>query len=212
MRGLRGAGPRHCLQDPPAPGSHAIARPYFCFQLPPASWYHQPPRALSTHCLAKTLADVLFPIGMAVGDRDFLVDRLAVAVVVGHGCLHADAVLQLERARIAQDDQAVLAEAERASVEALAQRGIETRGHARLDRLDRRRLDGDVRLRLRMGACRCRPGSADRCAAAGWPCRRTARLSSVRAWLSGFAPLGSSSPMTFSTNSFAASFASAAGK
>ena len=27
---------------------------YFCFQAPPR-WYHQPERALSTHCLANTL-------------------------------------------------------------------------------------------------------------------------------------------------------------
>lgn len=30
----------------------APGRGYFCFQLPPASWYHQPARALSIHCFA----------------------------------------------------------------------------------------------------------------------------------------------------------------
>src|SRR4051812_16839474 len=38
----------------PIPCSLFPAVAHFCFQPPPASWYHQPPWALSTHCLANT--------------------------------------------------------------------------------------------------------------------------------------------------------------
>ena len=34
--------------------SSGTRQAHFCFQPPDASWYHQPPWALSTHCLAKT--------------------------------------------------------------------------------------------------------------------------------------------------------------
>src|SRR5690606_24815359 len=55
-------GPRIVAYPRPVSGKPAGPRPgrrlplrgsYFCFQLPSAAWYHQPLRALATHCLAK---------------------------------------------------------------------------------------------------------------------------------------------------------------
>src|SRR5688572_32316350 len=108
--------------------------------LPAAAGVLVPPAAAGAvdPLLGEDFADARFPFGVAVGHGHFLVDGLAVAVVVGDRLLHAHAVLELQRPRFAQDDQAVAAEAERARVETLAQGGVEAPGHARLDRLDGR--------------------------------------------------------------------------
>ena len=89
---------------------------------------------------------------MAVGHRHFAIDRLAVAVVVGHRRVQRHAILQLHLRCIAHGDQAVAGEAQRAAVEARAQAAIETGFHARLDGLDGRGLEADVRRGLRSRA------------------------------------------------------------
>src|SRR3546814_12070031 len=108
----------------------------------------RPPRSTRT--------DTLFPYTTLFrsGDGDFAIHGLAVAIVVGHGLVDRHAILERELARVAHDDQAVAAEAERAGVEARAQGRVEARFHSRLDRLDRGRADGDVRSAL------CMRGSA----------------------------------------------------
>ncbi len=102
--------------------------------------------------LGEDVADLRFPLGMAIGDGDFAVHRLAVAIVVGDGLVHRDAVLECQLGGVAHDDGAVFGEAQGPGIEAPAQLRVEAFGHACLDRLDRRGLDGDVGLRLRMGA------------------------------------------------------------
>src|SRR5690606_6511646 len=99
----------------------------------------------------ENVADLRFPFRVAVGDGDFAIHGVAVAVVVGHGLVDGDAVLERELARIADDDQAIAAEAQRAGVEARAQGAVETCFHARLYRLDGGRADGDVGRRLGVG-------------------------------------------------------------
>src|SRR5690606_35770457 len=76
------------------------------------------------------VADLRFPFRVAVGDGDFAVDGVAVAVVVGHGLVDGDAVLERKLARVADDDQAVAAEAQRTGIEAHAQGAVEARLHA----------------------------------------------------------------------------------
>src|SRR3546814_2835934 len=79
----------------------------------------RPPRSTRT--------DTLFPYTTLFrsGDGDFAIHGLAVAIVVGHGLVDRHAILERELARVAHDDQAVAAEAERAGVEARAQRSEE---------------------------------------------------------------------------------------
>ncbi len=86
---------------------------------------------------------------MPVGDRDLAVHRLAVAVLVGHRLVDLDPVLQLQLPGVAHRHQTVAGETQRTTVEMRAQGRVEARRHPRLDRLDRRRADGDVGLALR---------------------------------------------------------------
>lgn len=45
--------PRRSLSAARTIGHAILKAAHFCFQAPPASWYHQPVRALEVHCLAK---------------------------------------------------------------------------------------------------------------------------------------------------------------
>src|SRR5690606_6927178 len=137
------AGGAYCRRARCRGSPERVRRPCRVLLLLPAAAALVPPAAAGTgHPLPREdLADVAFPLRMAVGDGDFAVDRLAVAVVVGHGLLDLHPVLERQLGGVAHDDRAVAGKAERAGVEARAQGRIEPGGHPRLDRLDRRGAD-----------------------------------------------------------------------
>src|SRR5690606_38684198 len=97
------------------------------------------------------VADLAFPLRMAVGDGDFAVDGLAVTVLVGDGGGQRRALGQRHRGGIAHRDLPVVCEPDRPALAVLLQHGVETLFHARLDRLHLRSADADVGL-LRMRA------------------------------------------------------------
>src|SRR5690606_36264456 len=118
-----------------------------CLLLLPAAAALVPPAAARAGrpLLGKHLADLAFPLRMAIGHGDLAVDRVAVAVVLSHRLLDAGAILQRQLGGIARDDGAVAGKAQCTGVEAGPQTVVEPGGHARLDGLDRRRLDADIR-------------------------------------------------------------------
>src|SRR5690606_5919803 len=125
---------------------------YRLLLLPDPALLVPPARARARDPLAgEDVADLRLPFRMAVGHGDLAVDRLAVAVVVGDGGVDRDPVLDRQLRGIAHRHRTVAGKTPRTGIELRAHRG-EARLHARLDRLDRRGADGDVRLRLRLGA------------------------------------------------------------
>ena len=109
-------------------------------------------------CLADPLfgergADFGLPLRMLVGDGDFTVDRGAIAIVIGDGLLERGTIGQCKLTAIAQFDQAIALQPQRAAVEMLRQAGREACRHPLLDGLDRRRLDAQIGGRM---------GAADR--------------------------------------------------
>src|SRR5690349_98410 len=60
--------------------------------------------------LGEALADLRFPFGVAVGDRDLAVHRRAVAVLVGHGRIHLCALRKWCLGGIMHRDHAVTGE------------------------------------------------------------------------------------------------------
>src|ERR1700712_4554696 len=96
--------------------------------------------------LRETAADLRLPVRVAIGDRDLAIDRRAVAVLVGEGGVQARTFGQRCERGVAQRNEAVAAETDRAGAKIFREARRETFLHARLAGLDLRRLDIDVGL------------------------------------------------------------------
>src|SRR5690606_30392876 len=91
-----------------APASRLLLLPGPALLVPPARARTRDPLA------GEHVADLRFPFRMAVGHGDLAIHGLAIAVVVGHGGIDRDPVLDRQPGRIAHHHRAVAGETQRA--------------------------------------------------------------------------------------------------